>query len=263
MAHHFSALLLSLALIAAFIGASRPHIIGGSINTKRYRYGPVNSVLRSVISNIASSRSGASVQGDTSNDISLLTNGDQDSSDVAEDFLSALSSSVDNQLVRVRLPPAAFSRTNQINPFTRRKRQACSAIAGSILDELISKNNTKMFIGHIPPSGDETVPANQSSECPTSMNSTSPLERLRSNCPWNLTRRNLTRNSYPSYVVEAKCLCDKCVGTPKLYSCIALTAPKIYFQLIGCQGNLALLVKKTTQVKVGCFCAAPQRNGST
>ncbi|BFZ04484.1 hypothetical protein BsWGS_07523 [Bradybaena similaris] len=262
MAQHSSTLLLSLAVVAAVLGASRPHIIGGSINTKRYRHGPANSLLRSVISNIASSRSEASVQGDTSNDIHSLTNGDQDSSEEAEDDLSELFSSVDNQLVRVRLPPAAFSGTIQINPFTRRRREACdlTPLLTKTLNHVFSRLNNSNFLDRSAKRYTEpTILASQTSVCPgsTNVSSTHTEKHLRSNCPWKLVQRDFGVNSYPRYADTAVCLCDKCLGTFPVFRCKKMMAPVTYFQLLGCQDGQALMVRRTAKVAVGCFCASP------
>ncbi|CAG5124193.1 unnamed protein product [Candidula unifasciata] len=264
MAQFSLATLMTLVVIAVLPDTSVSHIIGGGHNTKRYP-GIVNSgnsnLLNSALSELSSLVSGA-----RSNQRESPTNEDQGSSDEAEDNRSESYNGADINHINVRLPPSVFAGMDRVNPFIRNKRQACQMTHDLTrnLKQMISRLNSTMYLGHMPQQSSESmIPDHEPPVCPTNTNvlSSSTEERLRSNCPWKLTRRDLGPNAYPRYVPEAVCICSECVGSA-MNSCQTLTAPVTYFELHSCQDDMALMVKKVEMVAVGCFCAGPSPNSA-
>lgn len=93
------------------------------------------------------------------------------------------------------------------------------------------------------------------SECPHRLrHSQHEPQRLRSTCPW-VWEENISENRYPRKVINARCICRRCIGSNARYQCEPIYTRVKVLRVQGCQNGLLQYTNDEEIVSVGCTCA--------
>lgn len=148
------------------------------------------------------------------------------------------------------------------NPFLRLNRDVGCPIPQH-LPKLVKDLNTFLpdsssFIGLCQQPAISTIPANQPEldSCPTATGSWWPgkPDNLKSTCPWVYIELILGDSFYPRSILEANCVCSKCIGSNVTFSCRKLRTQITVFQQEACQYGLAMMKAVKIHVTTGCYC---------
>ncbi|XP_046380552.2 interleukin 17-like protein [Haliotis rufescens] len=99
-------------------------------------------------------------------------------------------------------------------------------------------------------------------DCPTSVGDPSAAVNDRALCPWQ-NREVHYLGQYPPSLVEARCLCQRCVEN-RGFSCEPVTSATWVLQQTGeCRSGARMYRAIQRNITVGCTCVNPVTNGRT